>query len=57
MRYETSRRLYQETCKVLVGGAPEHIFNLGHRILAETPLDNAAELVKFVHDFQLNQWS
>ena len=40
-----------------VRGAPGHIFNLGHGILAETPVDNAAELVKFVHGFKLNQSS
>jgi uroporphyrinogen decarboxylase len=27
-----------------------HIFNLGHGLLAETPPENVAELVKFVHD-------
>jgi len=40
-----------------VKGVPGHIFNLGHGILAETPVDNAVELVKFVHGFKLNQRS
>ncbi len=28
-----------------------HIFNLGHGMLPEAPIQNVAELVKFVHDF------
>jgi len=40
-----------------VKGVPGHIFNLGHGILAETPVDNAVELVNFVHGFKLNQRS
>jgi uroporphyrinogen decarboxylase len=32
------------------GGRPGHIFNLGHGILPETPVDNVARLVDFVHD-------
>jgi uroporphyrinogen decarboxylase len=31
------------------GGRPGHIFNLGHGILPETPVDNVARLVDFVH--------
>ena len=34
----------------LVGGRPGHIFNLGHGILPETPVDNVKRLVDFVHD-------
>jgi uroporphyrinogen decarboxylase len=30
-------------------GRKGHIFNLGHGILPETPVDNVARLVDFVH--------
>ena len=31
------------------GGRPGHIFNLGHGVLPETPLENLQRLVEFVH--------
>jgi uroporphyrinogen-III decarboxylase len=31
-------------------GRPGHIFNLGHGVLPQTPVDNARELVDFVHE-------
>ena len=33
-----------------VGGRPGHIFNLGHGIIPETPVDNVKRLVDFVHE-------
>lgn len=32
-------------------GRPGHIFNLGHGILPQTPVDNVARLVDFVHEY------
>jgi uroporphyrinogen decarboxylase len=34
-----------------VKGKPGHIFNLGHGILPETPVDNVRRLVDFVHEY------
>jgi uroporphyrinogen-III decarboxylase len=31
-------------------GRPGHIFNLGHGILKETPVDNVIALVDYVHE-------
>ncbi|MBT5205253.1 MAG: uroporphyrinogen decarboxylase [Gammaproteobacteria bacterium] len=34
-----------------VAGRPGHIFNLGHGIIPETPVDNVKGLVDFVHEY------
>ncbi len=34
-----------------VAGRPGHIFNLGHGIIPETPVDNVKALVDFVHEY------
>lgn len=34
-----------------VDGRPGHIFNLGHGILPQTPVDNVKRLVDFVHEY------
>jgi uroporphyrinogen decarboxylase len=34
-----------------VAGRPGHIFNLGHGILPETPIDNVRHLINFVHEY------
>ena len=33
-----------------VGGRPGHIFNLGHGVLPQTPVDNVVALVDAVHE-------
>ena len=33
------------------GGRPGHVFNLGHGLLPNTPLDNIVRLVDFVHEW------
>jgi uroporphyrinogen decarboxylase len=45
--YQTRRILNQ------AGGRPGHIFNLGHGVLQETPVDNVRYLVDLVHELSL----
>jgi len=42
---DQSRRILDE-----VGSRPGHIFNLGHGIIPQTPVDNVKALVDFVHE-------
>ncbi len=37
----------------LAGGCAGHIFNLGHGLLPETPVDNVRALVEMVHEWRL----
>ena len=37
------------------GGRPGHVFNLGHGILPETPVENVIALVEMVHEFSARQ--
>ncbi len=37
-----------------VAGRPGHIFNLGHGILPNTPIDNVRRLVDFVHEYSIS---
>ena len=50
---ERARRLLSA-----VGGRPGHVFNLGHGVLPQTPVDAVRALVDFVHDqsSRSSQW-
>ena len=45
-----SRRVRQTFC-ARAGGRPGHIFNLGHGILPETPVENVKALARFVQEY------
>jgi len=48
----SDRREIERRAKIILdqaAGRPGHIFNLGHGILPETPVDHVRALVDFVH--------
>ncbi len=49
--FATSDQIERQAARILrqAGGRPGHIFNLGHGILPETPIDNVRTLIEFVH--------
>ncbi len=54
--FADQKTLRQRTHDVLrrAGGRPGHIFNLGHGILQETPVENVKALVEFVREFSMS---
>lgn len=50
-------RMADQAASILAqaAGRPGHIFNLGHGVLPETPVDNAKRLVEFVHAARVQQ--
>ncbi len=48
---ELRQRAQQVLDAARAAGRTGHIFNLGHGILPETPVDNVRRLVDFVHDY------
>ncbi len=53
--FEKPEIIFKEAEKILkaVGSRPGFIFNLGHGILPETPVDHVMALVDFVHDWKI----
>ncbi len=49
----TPSHVVEEARKILdrVGGRPGHIFNLGHGVLPQTPVDNVLRLIDEVHEY------
>jgi uroporphyrinogen decarboxylase len=53
--FAEKKELHKRTDDILrqAGGRPGHIFNLGHGILPETPVDNVRALVDFVRELSV----
>jgi uroporphyrinogen decarboxylase len=53
--FATPEELGRRVLRILqqAGGKPGHIFNLGHGILPETPVENVQRVVDLVHSFLL----
>jgi uroporphyrinogen decarboxylase len=52
--HDDIRRLAKQVLEQ-AGGRPGHIFNLGHGVLKQTPVDNAIALVDAVHQLSTNR--
>lgn len=52
-RPELARRV--QAILAQAGGRPGHIFNLGHGILPDTPVDNVKAVVEMVHEFSVGE--
>jgi uroporphyrinogen decarboxylase len=53
----TNPEVVQEQAREIlsaVDGRPGHIFNLGHGILPNTPVENVEHLIQVVHEFRKN---
>jgi uroporphyrinogen decarboxylase len=50
---EVKRRVYDILRRA--GGRPGHIFNLGHGILQNTPVDNVKAVVEMVHEYSFQR--
>jgi uroporphyrinogen decarboxylase len=57
--FSTPAVIRSHTKRILdqAGGRPGHIFNLGHGILPETPVENVIALVEMVHEMSSRQMS
>ena len=55
--FATKEVIREQTKRILdqAAGRPGHIFNLGHGILPETPVDNVIALVDMVHELSANR--
>lgn len=53
--FADQKELHARTAAILaqIGGRPGHIFNLGHGILPETPVENVRALVDFVRELSV----
>jgi len=55
--FSTPSHIVEGARKILdrVGGRPGHIFNLGHGVLPQTPVDNVLRLIDEVHDYSIRK--